>query len=119
MADPPSAIRHPPSRGGVEGLQRTLVHCARAHWGLAVVYLALPFVLGVRAGAPAFAGFLVGAVIIAVVGLLLYGSSRYAARQPGGLLGVYLLRWVAGGGWVVFALLALAAVWLIVEQSIK
>lgn len=103
----------------METLQRTLVYCARAHWGLAVVYLALPFVFGVRAGAPAFAGLIVGAVIIAGVGLLLYGSSRYAARQPGGLLGTYLLRWVAGGGWVAFAVLALSAVWLIVEQSIK
>jgi hypothetical protein len=97
-------------------LQTTLVYCARAYWGLAVVYLGLPFAFGVRAGAAAFAGFLLGAVVIAVAGLLLYGSSRYAARQPEGPLGTYLLRWVAGGAWVAFSVLALLAVWLIVEQ---
>jgi len=103
----------------MDALQKTLVYCARAWWGLALVYLALPFAFGVGAGAPAFTGFLVGAVIIACAGLLVYGSSRYAAREPGGLLGPYLLRWVAAGGWVGFALLALSAVWLIVEHLIK
>jgi hypothetical protein len=97
-------------------LQRTLVYCARACWGLAVVYLGLPFAFGIRAGAPAFSGFLLGAVAIAVGGLLLYGSSRYAMRQPEGPLATYLLRWVAGGAWVAFAVMALLAVWLIVEQ---
>jgi hypothetical protein len=100
----------------MDTLQKTLVFCARAWWGLAVAYLALPFALGVRAGAPAFAGFLLGAVIIAAAGLLLYGSSRYAARRAEGPLGMYLLRWVAGGGWLAFAVLALLAAWLIVEQ---
>src|SRR5687767_14041581 len=115
----PSPITHYKAEDHVEALQRTLVYCALAHWGLAVVYLVLPFVFRVRADAPAFAGLLVGAVIIAGVGLLLYGSSRYAARQPGGLPGKYLLGWVAGGGWVAFAALALSAVWLIVEQSAR
>lgn len=100
-------------------LQTTLVYCARAWWGLAVVYLALPFVSGIRAGASAFAAFLLGAVIIAAAGLLLYASSRFAARQPEGLLGTYLLRWVAAGAWLAFAALALGAVWLIVEQLTK
>jgi hypothetical protein len=92
------------------------LYCARAWWGLALVYFALPFAFGVAARSPAFAGILAGAVIIAGAGLLLYGASRYATREPGGLLGAYLLRWVAGGGWLGFALLALSAVWLIVEQ---
>jgi hypothetical protein len=97
-------------------LETTLLYCARAWWGLAVVYLAFPFAFGIRAGAPAFVGFLLGAVIITVAGLLLYGSSRYAARQAEGLVGTYLLRWVAAGAWVAFAGLALLAVWLIIEQ---
>lgn len=46
-------------------LQKTLVYCARAYWGLALVYLILPFASGVRAGAPAFSGFLLGAVVVA------------------------------------------------------
>jgi hypothetical protein len=101
---------------GMGKLQRTLLYCARAYWGLAVVYLGLPAAFGVRAGAAAFAGFLLGAVVIAVAGLLLYGSSRYAARQPEGPLSAYLLRWVAGGAWVAFSVLSLLVAWLIVEQ---
>ena len=100
-------------------LQKALVYCARAWWGLAFAYLALPFTLGVRAGAAEFTGFLVGAVIIAAAGLVLYGASRYAARQPEGLMGTVLLGWVAVGAWVAFAALALAAVWLVVEQLLR
>jgi hypothetical protein len=95
------------------------VYCARAWWGLAVVYLALPFAFGIRAGAEAFAAFLFGAVIIAVGGLLLYGSSKRAARPSEGRFGAYLLRWVAGAGWLAFFLLVLAAVGLIVERLAK
>jgi hypothetical protein len=100
----------------MDALQRTLAYCARAYWGLALVYLILPFAFGVRGGALAFAGFLLGAVIVAIAGLLLYGSARYATRQPEGRLDTYLLRWIAGGGWVAFSALALLAVWLIGEQ---
>lgn len=100
----------------MDTLQRTLLYCARACWGLAVVYLALPFALGIRTGVPAFAGFLLGALVIAVVGLLLYGSSRFGTRQPEVPLATYLLRWVAAGGWVAFSVLTLLAVWLTVQQ---
>jgi hypothetical protein len=84
----------------MDALRRTLAYCARAYWGLALVYLILPFAFGVRGGALAFAGFLLGAVIVAIAGLLLYGSARYATRQPEGRLDTYLCAGsLVAAGW--------------------
>lgn len=99
-------------------LQRTLVYCARAYWGLAVVYAVLPFVLGARVGSTVFAVAFFGAGVLVFLGLLLYGSSRRARHEPEGW-GKHLLRWVAGVAWVAFSMAALSAIGVIVEWLIK
>jgi hypothetical protein len=100
-------------------LHTTLIYCARAYWGLAVVYAVFPFVFGERVGSTVFTVAFFGAGVLVFLGLLLYGSSRRARHEPEGTLSRHLLRWVAGVAWVAFSMAALAAVGVIVERLIK
>lgn len=100
-------------------LHSSLTLCSRAYWGLALVYVILPFVLGARVGSTVFSVAVFGAAVLAMLGLLLYGSSRYARQEREGVLPRYLLWWVAGVGWLAFALAALVAVVLVGEQLVK
>src|SRR5262245_19270839 len=97
-------------------LRRALIYCARAYWGLTVFFLALPFVFGERVGSTAFAATFFGAVTLAVLGLLVYGSARYAAGAAEGLLSRRVLWCIAAAAWAAFGTVALLAVWLVVEQ---
>jgi hypothetical protein len=100
-------------------LHTSLVNCARAYWGLAVVYAVFPFVFGERVGSTVFAVAFFGAGVLVFLGLLFYGSSRRARHEQEGPWGKHLLRWVARVGWVAFSMAALAAVGAIVERLIK
>jgi hypothetical protein len=102
----------------MSNLHTTLVYCARAYWGLAVVYAVFPFVVGERVGSTVFAVAFFGSGVLVFLGLLLYGSSRRARHEPEGW-GKHLLRWVAGVAWVAFSMAALAAVGAIAERLIK
>jgi hypothetical protein len=100
-------------------LHTSLLNCARAYWGLAVVYAVFPFVFGERVGSTVFAVAFFGAGALVFLGLLLYGSARRARHEREGPWGKHLLRWVAGVAWVAFAMAALAALGAIVERLIK
>lgn len=100
-------------------LHTSLLKCARAFWGLALVYAVFPFVVGARIGSTVFAVALFGAGVLVFLGLLFYGSSRRARHEPEGTLSTHLLRWVARVGWVAFSMAALAAIGAIVERLIN
>ena len=100
-------------------LHSSLLLCSRAYWGLALVYVILPFVVGARVGSTVFSVSVFGAGVLAMLGLMIYGASRYARPEREGMMPKYLLWWVAGVGWLAFALAALAAVVVVGEALIK
>lgn len=97
-------------------LHTALRYCARAYWILALVYLALPFFFREKVGSTAFAATFFGAIVLAVAGLLLYGSSRYVGRGAGGSLSPRLLWGFVGAAWLAACICVLLAVWLVIEQ---
>jgi hypothetical protein len=100
----------------MNALHKALGYCARAYWALAVVYLALPFLFREKVGSTAFAATFFGAIVLAVAGLLLYGSSRYVERGAEGSLSRRLLWGFAGVAWLAVCICVLLAVWLVIEQ---
>ena len=96
-------------------LHRLLVYGARAHWALALAYVALPFAIGARVGSTASTASFFGAIAFAIMGLLLYGSSRFAARDYQGSPVSYLLWFIGVVAWVAVCAFTLLAVWLLIE----
>ena len=97
-------------------LHTALRYCARAYWILALVYLALPFFFRERVGSTAFSATFFGAIVLAVAGLLLHASLRYADRGAGGSLSTRLLWAFVGAAWLAAGVCVLLAVWLVIEQ---
>ena len=102
-------------RSGMTALHKTLVYGARAHWALALAYVVLPFAYGARVGSTVSTGSFFGAIVFAIMGLLLYGSSRFAARDYAGSPMAYLLWFIAIVAWIAIVVFALLAVWLLIE----
>lgn len=100
-------------------LHSSLTYCYRAYWGLALVYLVLPFVLEVRVGSTVFSVAVFAAAILAMLGFFVYGSSRYARPEREGMFPKYVLWWVAGVGWLGFGVAALAVVAVIGDRLVK
>ena len=100
-------------------LHSSLLLCSRAYWGLSLVYIILPFVVGTRVGSTVFLVAVFGAGVLAMLGLMIYGASRYARPEREGMFPKYVLWWVAGMGWLAFALAAIAAVVVAGEALVK
>ena len=100
-------------------LHNSLLLCSRAYWGLALVYVILPFVVGARVGSTVFSVAAFGAGVLAMLGFFIYASARYARPEREGMFPKYVLWWVAGMGWLAFALAAIAAVVVAGEALVK